>query len=423
MNQDKNARSNGSILLSLFLAVLVDMLGVGIVIVVMAPYIKESTSLFGPEVTDHARNTIYLLLVSVFGLAQFLGAPYLGQLSDHHGRKKMVTLTMIGGALGYLVFSIGVIQGSLLLLFLGRFITGFNSGGVSIMYSIIADLSSPENRSKNFGILGAAFGIGFVVGPVLGAYLSDDTVVSWFNDSTPFFIAMGLSLLSAVLLWLTVPETHAVEREDDFNLNIFAAFENIQKALNIPELLSIFTVLFLVYLGFTFFTQYSAVYLLDSLHFSDKQLGNFFGFVGMILFITQAILLRFFTNKYSPRQIVSVVLLTLSLGLVLFLVPKEFKTIFTVAFIIPFSFGMLQPNMLSIISNSAGPEIQGEILGIQQSIRSLAFTLPPVLSIQLSALDVRLPIIIGSFIIFTAWVIFILNYKKFSIRTHEDSQN
>ncbi len=422
--KNPKTRSNTSILISLFFAVLVDMLGVGIVVVVMAPYIKESTHLFSGDVSDFQRNTIYLLLIAVFGLAQFLGAPYLGNLSDQHGRKKLVITTMVGGAIGYLIFSLGVIYANIALLFIGRFITGFNSGGVSIIYSIIADLSSPENRSKNFGILGAAFGIGFIIGPVLGSLLADESIVSWFNESTPFLTAMCLSLLSALLVWMTVPETYTPSEKERVRYSIFAGFQNIQNALRIPELISILSVLFFIYLGFTFFTQYSAVYLIDSLDFTERELGRFFAFIGTVLFITQAVILGFFSKKYSPRQIVALVLLSLSMGLAIFLVPKSAKSIFYVSAIIPFSFGMLQPNMLSIISNSASANIQGQILGIQQSIRSLAFTLPPIFSIWLSALNVKLPIIIGSALVFVAWVIFIVNYNQFSISKHyEDSKN
>lgn len=399
------------------------MLGVGIVVVVMAPYIKESETLFAfkdftnwslDAITDY-KNGIYLTLISVFGMAQFFGAPMLGGMSDQYGRKKVVIGTLLGGAFGYLIFSLGVILASLPLLFIGRFITGFNSGGVSILYSIIADVSTPENKAKNFGILGAAFGLGFIVGPALGAYLADPSVVSWFNDSTPFFTAMVLSILSGLLIYLTVPETYkrAEHLTEPIPLNVFQGFNNLKKAFSTPEISTVLTVLFLVFLGFTFFTQFSAVYLMDRFDVTQKELGKFFTFIGAVLVFTQFVVIRILTNYFSNRQIVSVVLFTLSCGLLLFLVPKNYSAIFYVACIMPISFGLMQPNMLSIISNSASKDIQGEILGIQQSVRSLAYMLPPLLSIPLSAKDVRFPNMVGAAIVFLSWLIFVLNYKKF----------
>jgi len=403
------------------------MLGVGIVIVVMAPYIKDSETLFAfKDFTNYTfeqiqnyKNGWYLALISVFGLAQFLGAPQLGGISDQYGRKRVVIFTMVGGAFGYLIFSLGVVFASLPMLFIGRFITGFNSGGVSILYSIISDLSTPENKARNFGILGAAFGLGFIVGPALGAVLADETIVSWFTDSTPFFSAMMLSLISGVLIFLTVPETNVYAKTSKkIKLNLLQGVQNINVAFRDPKVSTILIVLFLVYLGFTFFTQFSSVYLIDVFGVDQKELGKFFTFVGAVLVFTQFIIIRVLTKYFSSRQIVAVVLLSLSCGLFLFIVPQEYKQIFLVASIMPMSFGLMQPNMLNIISNSAGKEIQGQILGIQQSVRSLAFTIPPLISIPISALDSRLPNIAGGIIVLLSWIIFLVNYKKFKIVTH-----
>lgn len=406
-------KSNRSVLIALFFAVLVDMLGVGIVIVVMAPYIKHTDVLFSSAVGTDFRNSIYLGLIALFGLAQFFGAPMLGGLSDIHGRKKVVTLSMLGGAFGYFIFGIGVVNAWIILLFLGRFITGFFSGSVSILYSIIADLSLPVNRAKNFGLLGAAFGVGFVLGPVLGAYLADESIVPWFNDSTPFFTAMLLSTISAFLIYLFVPETHAKTNTEITNLSPLQGFKNINKAFAIPELKSILLVLFLVYLGFTFFTQFSSVYLLDRLHFTERELGKFYAFIGLCLFITQMGIIRLVNKYFSSKKVVSVVIFTLAAGLIIFLIPQSYAAIFIVAPIIPISFGLLQPNMLSIISNSASDEIQGQILGIQQSIRSLGFTIPPLIAAYISSIDVRSPNLVGAFIVFGAWIIFLKGYKQF----------
>ncbi|MBX2846409.1 MAG: MFS transporter [Saprospiraceae bacterium] len=415
MKSNKPARSNGAILFSLFFAVLIDMLGVGIVIVVMAPYIKDSVTLFATEVSQDMRNTIYLVMVALFGGAQFFGAPLLGGLSDNYGRKRLVILSMIGGAFGYLLFSLGTLWAVLPLLFVGRIVTGFFSGSVSILYSIIADLSRPENRAKNFGILGAAFGVGFVVGPALGGYLADPTVVSWFNESTPFFAAMALSLLSALLIYLTVPETFARKHhEEKVRLNLLQGFLNIKEALQIKGLTPILVVLFFIYLGFTFFTQFSTVYLQDELNFSLNDLSKFFAFIGLVLFLTQMGLIRLVTSYFSAPQIVRVVLLTLSAGLFIFILPDNKTSLYWIAPIIPLSFGLLQPNVLSIISNSASSEIQGQILGIQQSIRSLAFFFPPMVSAYISTLDRTLPNKVGALFVFIAWCVFLIFYRKSS---------
>ncbi len=320
------------------------------------------------------------------------------------------------GAAGYLVFSVGVLLFSLPLLFLGRFITGFFSGSVSILYSIIADLSSPQRRAANFALLGAAFSFGFIFGPVLGDILADPNNVSWFNDSTPFFTAMLLSLLSGLMIFAFIPETFKKTTATITKVNPLQGFKNINQAFAIKSLGAILLVIFLINLGFTFFTQYSAVYLLDRLNFNRAGLRTFFTYVGIWLLITQLGITQIASRKFQPRQIVVVAMLMLAAGLILFLLPKDMRMLYFVAPIMPISFGLFQPNMISIVSNSAGREIQGQILGIQQSIRSVAFMLPPLISAYIGSINVTLPNIVGASFVFIAWMVFVVNYSKMSIR-------
>jgi len=264
----------------------------------------------------------------------------------------------------------------------------------------------------NSSFLGAAFGLGFIIGPALGGILANPNIVSWFTESTPFLAAMILSLLSALLLHLTIPETFVKTSKKIGKINPFQGIENIKAAFKIKELATILAVLFFIYLGFTFFTQFSGVYLKDKMDFDIEQLSKFFAFIGLVLFLTQMALIRFLTKYFKPKQIVAVVLLILSAGLIIFLIPETERSLYIIAPIIPIAFGLLQPNMLSIISNSASNQVQGKILGIQQSIRSLGFTIPPLASIYVSRLDINYPNILGAFLIFIAWLIFILSYKK-----------
>lgn len=406
------------------------MLGVGIVIAVLVDYIKESPDLLTAfthgktaEETKNIENFVYLGLISAFALSQFFGGSILGGLSDMQGRKKVVIRSMIGGAIGYFIFAFGVLQANIIILFIGRIITGFFSGSVSILYSIVADISAPEEKSKNFGILGAAFGLGFIVGPLFGSVLADSRIVSWFNYSTPFYTAMILSLASAILISAFIPETYkTVLGNQKVSLNPLQGLKNIKKAFQVEDLPTILIILFLVYFGFTFFTQYSAVYLKDKMGIQSREIGYYYGFIGLVLFLTQMGLNRILSKYLKPRSILRIVLLTMPLGITLFMLPKEFHQVFFVVFFMPISFGLFQPNMLSIISNSASKDIQGEILGIQQSVRSLAYIFPPILSAQLSSIPQKyipfgipsgnIPLITGITVVLIAWFIVILNFNK-----------
>lgn len=426
--QAKTTNTN-FILTALFLAVLVDMLGVGIVIAVLVDYIKESPRLLAnftigksEEQIQVIENLVYLSLISTFALSQFFGSSMLGSLSDVRGRKKVVIASMFGGAFGYFIFGLGVVQSAVFVLFIGRVITGFFSGSVSILYSMVADISSPENKAKNFGVVGAAFALGFIIGPLFGSFLADDTISKYFSYSTPFFTTMALSLLSGIMIHFFVPETYQPKANAKSNLNPFQGLRKIGLALQSPKMRTILTILFLVYFGFTFFTQYSAVYLKDKMGIDKTQIGYYYGFIGLVLFITQMGVNRVLSKYFSPRSILRVVLLTMPLGMSLFLIPNQFKNVFFVVYFMPISFGLFQPNLLSIISNSASKDIQGEILGIQQSVRSLAYIFPPLVAAGLRAIpshyipnfirQIDLPVQTGVFIVLIAWCIVFVNYKR-----------
>ena len=133
-------------------------------------------------------------------MAQFFGAPILGAMSDRFGRKKILILSLVGTCIGYLFFGAGIAAASLITLFISRAIDGFTGGNISIALSAIADISDPKEKAKNFGLIGMAFGLGFILGPYIGGKLADPSVVGWFTHSTPFWFAAALTFLNIILV-------------------------------------------------------------------------------------------------------------------------------------------------------------------------------------------------------------------------------
>jgi len=182
-------------LLILFLIVFLDLVGVGILIPVLAPLMLDTGSQIVPAGWSEAtRNLALGILIAVYPLAQFFGAPILGTLSDRYGRKKLLGFSLFGTLIGYILFAVGILTNHLWLLFLSRTLDGFTGGNLSIANSSIADMNAGQKSAKNFGLIGMAFGFGFIVGPFLGGILSDPHLVSWFNHATPFWFAAILSL-------------------------------------------------------------------------------------------------------------------------------------------------------------------------------------------------------------------------------------
>ena len=172
--------------------VFVDLLGVGILIPVIPQLMANPGSnyyLF-PENTPASHGYIVLgFLVAIFPLMQFIATPILGQLSDKFGRKKILAISLAGTSMSYVLFAIGIMTKNIPLLFLSRGFDGITGGNIAVAQAAVADVTPPEKRARNFGLIGAVFGFGFIIGPYIGGKLSDPSIISWFNATTPFFFA------------------------------------------------------------------------------------------------------------------------------------------------------------------------------------------------------------------------------------------
>ena len=236
-----------SALFSILSIVFLDLLGVGIAIPVVASLFLSTDGIL-PGVSFARRAILLGFLIASYPLAQFFGAPLLGGLSDRVGRKKILFLALVGTFIGYVIFAIGIIEQSIALLFISRIVDGFTGGNISIALSAIADISDEKSKARNFGLMGMTFGLGFILGPYIGGKLSDPSLLSWFNYSTPFWFAAILTVVNMILMLRLFPETTTVRIHK--KLSLFTGFENITKAFKFTNLRTLFIVVFLLALGF-----------------------------------------------------------------------------------------------------------------------------------------------------------------------------
>lgn len=407
-----NQQANRFLLGTIFFTVFLDLVGVGIAIPVTAPLLLNPLSgMLDLSITAHSRNIVYGFLIASFSIATFFGGPLLGSLSDKYGRKKLLLLSLFGTFTGYLIFIIGIYEKNIYLLFLSRIVDGFTGGNISIIQSAISDVSDEKNKAKNFGLIGMAFGLGFVIGPYIGGKLSDPGVVSWFSYETPFILAAILSLINMLLVVVNFKETNHVKSNK--KLTIFTGFINIREAFSKTQWRWLFGAVFFYVLGFNFFTQFSSVYLIYKFKFTQGNIGDYLAFVGLCVALVQGFIVRRTAGKIASEKILRFTLIGLSLTLVATVLPDKLWLFLVCTPFMAFFQGMSAPNMTNIVSKAGDKTSQGKILGINQSFLSAGMAVPPILAAYLTNIDTRLPFIVAGLSVMLAWMLFMFYKNKY----------
>lgn len=410
-------------LLAVFSTVLIDMLGFGILIPVFPLLISPGSPFrVTPEGWSFTEGLIMLgWLQGVYPLCIFLAAPILGQLSDRHGRRPVLAVSIFGTAIGYFLFAIGIMTANIPLLFASRALDGFTGGNLAVANAAIGDISTNENRAKNFGVLGAAFGIGFVVGPYLGGKLSTPHVSfyglfdtpGWFGATTPFWFAGGLSLLNCLMILVSLPET-LVNKVEGGRIAVGRALHNVREGFTSDRLRVVLLSMFLFSGGFTFFTSFFGVYLRNNFEFSASKTGDYFAFVGICIALAQAVLVRKVAPRLADWKVLRFSMFgTATVLAIFFFAPagQDLWVYLPVPFFAAFN-GLSMANSQSLVSRSAEFGKQGEAMGISSSVSSLAQVPASVLVGYItSGITSAQPLIVASLCITAGGLVFLFLFK------------
>lgn len=354
-------------------------------------------------------------LVAVFPIMQFFATPILGQLSDRYGRKPILAFSLVGTSAGYVLFALGIVFRNIPLLFLARALDGVTGGNISVAQAAIADVTAPADRTKNFGLIGAAFGVGFILGPFLGGTLADPSVVSWFDAATPFWFAAVLAAANTLSVLFQLGETNQHIRP--IQVHLAKSLNNIARAYAMPELRSIFLTSFFFNAGFGFFMAFFGVFLIARFGYNEGDIGHFFAYVGLWVIVTQVFTTRVVAARVDEPQVLRTSLLGVSLMMGAYTLAPSARWIFLIA---PFGStfnGLSLANMSRLLSRSVAPDVQGEILGIGSSIQALAQSLPPLCAGFIAAsLAPSAPVLAASGTMFVAWAIVAALYRPGAIR-------
>ncbi len=396
--------------------VFLDVLGVGILIPVLPQLIF---TIFEPAGFSYNSSLILLgWLTAIYPLMQFFATPVLGQLSDRYGRRKVLGFSLFGTGLGYVLFAIGIITKNIPLLFASRALDGITGGNISVARAVIADVTAPEHRTRNFGLMGACFGIGFVVGPYLGARLSVPGISffglfntpQWFSPATPFWFTAILSAINVVLLLLVLPETNkAINAKLKLAWN--QSFQNIKRAATSPGLRVIFAAEFLFWGGFTFFTTFFQIYLIQKLGFGPNNVGDFFAYIGICIALTQAFLTPAVAKRFKNYQVLKVAFIGTGFALFAQLIPNNTAQLLMLSPLIAIFNGLVLANATALVSSSVGSEIQGEVLGIEASVQALAQAIPAIIAGYVATFGINMPVIVGGSVVVIGGIVFNVFYR------------
>ncbi len=399
----------------LFFTIFLDMLGLGILIPVIPALLANPHSPHYLLAMDTPIATGYILLgilLAFFSFGQFIASPIIGQFSDKFGRKRLLAFSIFGTSIGHALFAVGILFANLPLLFFARLFAGITGGNIVVAQAAIADITTPENRTKNFGLIGAAFGLGFIVGPFLGGKLADASLVSWFGATTPFWFASILSLVNAVLILTFLRETNQNVKPDQ-HIEWGRSIKNIAHAFRLEQLRPLFITNFLFQSGFAFYTTFSAVYLYSRFGFTEGMIGNYFAFIGLWIVITQGLLTRFVSKKFKEQKVMQNSLVASGICIIAIVLAPNPILLYCIVPFFAAAIGLTQANITALISRSAGASVQGEVLGLNGSLNALSQTVPPLISgIVAAYFEPSAPLLIAAILAILSGLYFINHLRR-----------
>jgi multidrug resistance protein len=358
-------------LLLIFLTVFIDMVGFGIVIPVLPLYAEHF----------HATPVEIGWLTGIYSGMQIIFVPILGRLSDRFGRRPILIVSLAGTAFGFLIMGWA---SSLPLLFVARIIDGASGGNISTAQAYIADISSPENRSRSMGLLGAAFGLGFTFGPMIGG------VLSRISYGAPFYFAAALAATNVVLLYFILPESLSAEyrSKPHERSRLVEIFEHGHGRL----FGTIVATYFFTITGFAIMTTLFALFTEKHFGFDAHQTGYVFGFIGVISVILQGGLIGRLIKIFGETALARFGLLLLAVSLAVLALVPSIPMLLLICALIAIANGLTTPTLSGLASQTIDRGWQGRALGVMQSAGSLARLIGPLLAGWLLTFDLSRPL-------------------------------
>jgi multidrug resistance protein len=325
------------------------------------------------------------LLFASFSVAQMIFSPLLGKLSDRIGRKPVIIIALVGSSVGSFITGAA---GALWVLFLGRFLDGASGASIAVAQGAVADIAPPEQRARLMGMLGAAFGLGFVLGPALGG------LAALGGPHVPFYIAGTLAAINAVAAYIRLPETKPAPASEPAPAPAVEAAQS--DGPRSPVLVRFAVVSFLATLAFSGFEATFSLFGRERFDLTEASTALVFLFVGVVLVAVQGLGIGRMTAAWGSRKMLRAGLAMVGVGLFVLSASNIWPMLFVALFLLAFGQGIATPSTTALVTEAAPPERRGEVLGYQQSVGAFARIIGPITAgLLFDGVNAGTPYVIG----------------------------
>ncbi len=348
-------------LFSIILVVFIDLLGFSLILPLLPYYAK----------TFQASETVTGILIASYALMQLIGAPILGRLSDRFGRRPILLLSVSGTFLGFLLLGFA---NALWILFASRILDGLTGGNLSVAQAYISDVTDEKNRSKGLGMIGAAFGLGFIIGPVAGGLLSQ------LGYAAPAFVAAGISFLNLVLIYNWLPESLTEEKRSQLSeKRPPVTLQALLVAFRHPFTGSLLVTRFFFGLAFAIFQNIFSLYALAKFNLSARDVGFVLAYVGILSVIVQGFLVGRLTSQFREDILITGCVMLMGVSLLGWALAPSVLWIYIIMTPTALSGGLLNTLLSSTLTKAVAPQEIGGILGFSTAVESATRVIAPIL--------------------------------------------
>jgi MFS family permease len=400
-----------SALLPLYVVIFFGFVGYSLMITVFTPmFLKPGSAILPAGVAPSYRTIVLGIVLCLYPAGQFLGSPVLGALSDRYGRRPVLLISLSVTTACYAAIAASIQASYLAALALSLFVAGLAEANIVTAQSAIADVVAAEDRNRFFGYIYMCVSLAYIVGPLAGGKLAEPSIVSWFNDATPFWVVFGLLVLTTLATLAAFRETNPPEKRQP--ISYFEAFTNLSTVVTDRRVRVLYLINFLLYLAIFGFFRCYPMYLVDEFRLGVSRESEYIAWVGLPIVLANLWLTGYLAKRFTTRSLTFWSALLTGVFMIVVVVPPTQSALWVTLFLTSLALAICLPSCATMLSTSIGEADQGRVMGNNQALQVGAESLSGVLGGLLAAIVVKLSLIVLGLVAIAAAVVLTLTSDR-----------